>query len=228
MEIAELQQRLFNQGCYGGTIDGIAGQGTRDGILKFLTDGPDYALEEQDFVSAAADLGVPVSYVKALYEVESSGNPFIDGRPTILFEPHRFSRATKHRFDASHPRLSYPAWRPGNYPRTQKARYDQLVDAICLAPLAGFASASYGGFQILGENYGRCGARDAMAFAWQEAQTVADQLNHFVLFIKSDPVLHRALKAGDWVTVAKRYNGTAYYKNRYDVRLAQAERRAAA
>lgn len=228
MEISELQQRLSQAGCYNGEIDGVAGQGTREGILKFLTDGPDYALEEQDFVMAAADLGVPVSYVKALYEVESSGNPFIDGRPTILFEPHRFSRATKHRFDRSHPHISYPAWRPGNYPRTQKARYDQLVEAICLDPLAGFASASYGGFQILGENAVRCGARDAMAFAWQESRTVADQLAHFVSFIKSDTILWNALKIGDWVTVAKRYNGTGYKKNRYDVRLAQAERRAAA
>lgn len=197
-------------------------------ILKYLTDGPDFALEAQDFASAAAELGVPVSYVKALYEVESSGNPFVDGRPVILFEPHRFSRATGHRFDASHPDISYPTWRPGNYPRTQAARYEQLIKAICLDPLAGFASASYGGFQILGENAERCGVRDAMAFAWQESRTVADQLQHFVMFVKSDPILHAALKRGDWVTVAKRYNGTAYAQNRYDVRLAQAQRRAAA
>jgi hypothetical protein len=198
---------------------------TRAGILKFLTYGPDYPLGPEDFVEAAKELGVPPAYIKAFYEVESSGDPFIDGRPTILFEPHRFSRNTKHRFDASHPRISYRSWRPGNYPRTQRARYDQLIDAVCLDPLAGFASASYGGFQILGENYARCGARDAMAFAWQESMTVADQLAHLVLFIKSDPRLHRALKAGNWATVARLYNGTGYRANRYDVRLAQAVRR---
>jgi hypothetical protein len=36
--------------------------------------------------------------------------------------------------------------------------------------------------------------------------------------------LWNALRRGDWVTVAKLYNGTAYAQNRYDVRLAQAER----
>ncbi|WP_037500795.1 N-acetylmuramidase domain-containing protein [Sphingomonas jaspsi] len=224
MDVFELQTRLQSAGCYAGKIDGVAGAVTRQGVIDFMTLGPDYKLEDTDFDVAAGALGVPVSYVKALYEVESSGSPFIDGRPAILFEPHRFSRATGGRFDASHPHISYPAWDPKRYPRTQAARYDQLAEAVCLAPDAGFASASYGGFQILGENYHRCEARDPMAFAWQESQTTADQLHHFVLFIQSDRVLWDALKRADWVTVAKRYNGTAYYKNRYDVRLAQAER----
>lgn len=221
----ELQQRLANQGCYDGRIDGDAGTLTHEGVLKFLTAGPDYLLEDIDFSTAAALIGVPSSYVKALYEVESSGNPFVDGRPVILFEPHRFSKLTDGRFDARHPRISYPKWDASKYPRTQIARYTQLAEAVCLDPDAGFAAASYGAFQILGENYARCECRDAMAFAWQESQTACDQLHHFVLFIRSDPILHRALQRGDWVTVAKRYNGTAYYKNRYDVRLAQAQRK---
>lgn len=228
MNIDGLQRRLAQRGCYDGAIDGLAGPATRAGVLKFLTDGPDFGLDDGDFTDAAEALQVPRSYVKALYEVESSGDAFIDGRPTILFEPHRFSRATQHRFDGSHPAISYPTWDRSRYPRSQEGRYQQLVVAVCLDPLAGFASASYGGFQILGENFARCGARDSMAFAWQEAQTEADQLHHFVMFIKSDPVLHRALQRGDWVTVAKRYNGTGYRLNRYDIRLAQAERRAAA
>lgn len=225
MNISELQQRLTKQGSYSGNIDGDAGPATRAAILKFLTDGPDFGLAPKDYTDAAAELGVPESYVKALYEIESSGSPFIDGRPAILPEPHRFSKATGHRFDAAHPRLSYPKWDRTKYPRTQAARYDQLIAMICLDPLAGFGSASYGGFQIMGENYARCGAQDTMSFAWTESQTVADQLTHFVRFIKSDAALHRALKAADWATVALRYNGTGYRANRYDVRLAQAQRK---
>lgn len=228
MNIDGLQRRLAQRGCYDGAFDGIPLAKTRAGVLKFLTDGPDFGLDDGDFSDAAEALQVPRSYVKALYQVESSGDAFIDGRPTILFEPHRFSRATQHRFDASHPAISYPTWDRTRYPRSQDGRYQQLVVAVCLDPLAGFASASYGGFQILGENFARCGARDSMAFAWQESQTEADQLHHFVMFIKSDRVLWQALKRGDWVTVAKRYNGTGYRLNRYDIRLAQAERRAAA
>jgi len=222
MTIAELQQRLGTV-----TVDGVAGPATKAAVIKFLTIGPDTAITPTAFASAASSLGVDVSYVKALYEVESTGSPFVDGRPVILFEPHRFSHATGGRFDGSHPDISYPVWDPKKYPASQTARYDQLAEAVCLAPDAGFASASYGGFQILGENYSRCGCKDSMEFAWLESQSVADQLDHFVLFIKSDAVLLRALQRGDWVTVAKRYNGTAYFRHRYDVRLAQAQRRAA-
>lgn len=225
MKTSELQQRLASKGCYEGAIDGLPGRLTRAGVIKFLTVGPDDSIQDIDFSTAGAFLGVPASYVKALFEVESTGSPFINGRPTILFEPHRFSRATGHRFDRSHPHLSYPKWDSKKYPASQEGRYAQLAEAVCLDPDAGFASASYGGFQILGENYARCDCTDPMAFAWQESQTVADQLHHFCLFIKSDPILHRALQRGDWVTVAKRYNGTAYYVHRYDVRLAQAVRR---
>jgi hypothetical protein len=218
--LQDLQQRLAEHG--------ITGPDLRQNIITFLTSGPDFLLEDVDFANAASMLGVPVAYVRALYQVESSGSPFIGGRPTILFEPHRFSRATGHLFDATHPNVSYPNWNPALYPRTQAARYEQLTEAVCLDPDAGFGSASYGGFQILGENYARCQARDAMAFAWQESQTAADQLNHFCFFVESDQVLHDGLRSADWVTVAKRYNGTAYARNRYDVRLARAARMAAA
>lgn len=228
MDKMELQLRLQRAGCYSGLIDGVTGPLTQRAILEYLTRGPDYLLETADFAVAAVALAVPASYVKALYEVESSGLPFVDGRPAILFEPHRFSKATGGRFDATNPKVSYPKWDAKKYPGSQKGRYAQLIEAVCLDPDAGFASASYGAFQILGENYARCGAFDAMSFAWQESQTASDQLNHFIQFIKSDPILHRALQRGDWVTVAKRYNGTAYYKNRYDVRLAQEQRKAAA
>jgi hypothetical protein len=215
-----LRERLAQHGCTSGDL--------KVDVIKFLTQGPDYLLEEVDFSTAAVVLAAPASYVKALYQVESSGNPFVNGRPVILFEPHRFSKATGRKYDRTHPHISYPNWDPKRYPASQLGRYEQLAEAVGLDADAGFASASYGAFQILGENFARCDCVDPMAFAWQESQTAADQLNHFCLFIRSDPTLHRALQRGDWVTVAKLYNGTAYYKNRYDVRLAQAQRKAAA
>jgi hypothetical protein len=210
----DLQQRLAEHGC--------------GNVVEFLTIGTDDPLGDIDFAMAADSLDVPVSHIRALYEVESTGSPFLNGRPVILFEPHRFSRATEHQYDASHPNISYRNWDPKRYPSSQVGRLAQLTEAASLDYEAAFASTSYGGFQVLGENYHRCDCVDAMAFAWQESQTVADQLNHFCLFVRSDAVLHRALQRADWVTVAKHYNGTAYYKNRYDVRLAQAQRKAAA
>lgn len=221
MDVAQLQQRLAALGCYAGAIDGLYGPGTRAGVLKALTDGPDHALEEQDAAAAAERLGVDTAKVWAVYEVESTGDAFIDGRPTILFEPHRFSRATKHRFDRDWPGVSYPEWNPKRYPRSQPARYDQLLTAVGLDVDAGFASASYGGFQILGENYAVCDAASPWAFAWRQAQTESDQLEAFVLFVINRG-LAPALRRGDWAVFARGYNGTAFRKNRYDERLAAA------
>ena len=228
MDVAELQRRLAEHGCYAGPTNGVYDAETRAGVLAALTNGPDYRLEQVDAEAAAAELGVQAAKIWAIYDVESSGDAFLGGRPTILFEPHRFSRATRHRFDGlANQNVSYPHWDPKRYPRTQSARYMQLLDAVGLDVDAGFASASYGGFQILGENYALCDAPSPWAFAWRQAQTESDQLYAFSRFVIQRG-LAPALRRGDWAAFAKGYNGTAYRLNRYDERLAAAYARRAA
>jgi len=225
MKVRDLQIELVRVGTMSQVgIDGAWGPTTRAAVLKALTDGPDLRVTDGDFAAAAAELGVPPIRVKVIQQVESTGDPFADGRPTILPEPHRFSRATAHRFDVSHPKISSRSWNKALYPRSQAERWNMLLDMVGLDIDAGFASASYGSFQILGENFRACGFYSPWAFALAQSRTEGDQLRAFVRFIKADAVLHSALKRGDWVTVAKRYNGTAYAANRYDIRLAQAER----
>lgn len=222
----ELQVELVRCGTLSqADIDGKWGPKTRAATLKALTDGPDTRVTDADFAAAAVALELPDDIrVRVIHDVESSGDPFIDGRPSILPEPHRFSRATGHRYDASHPRLSSRKWNKALYPGKQAARWEMLLDMVALNVDAGFASASYGGFQILGENHKRCGFYSPWAFALAESLTEGHQLQAFVKFIQGDHRLWNALKRGDWVTVARLYNGSAYAQNRYDVRLAQAER----
>lgn len=229
MDQAALQRRMATLGYYSGAVDGVIGPVSKAAILRCLTDGPDYPITEHDVDRAAADLGVEPAKVWAVYDVESTGSAFIDGRATILFEPHRFSRSTGHRFDRGHPALSSRNWSRALYPRRQADRWQQLLDAVALDVDAGFMSASYGGFQVLGENYAACGAPDPWSFAWRQCQTEGDQLAAFVAFVAARG-LKAALQDGDWVTFARGYNGTAFKENRYDERLvaAYAQRRAAA
>src|SRR3546814_638959 len=155
-------------------------------------------------------------------------SPFIDGRPSILFEPHRFSRSTKHRYDQSPPSISSRTCTRKLYPGIQWGRYQQLLRAVRLDVDAAFMSASYGGFQILGEHWEVCGAISPWSFAWKQAQTEGDQLEAFVRFVEARG-LKGALQRGDWAAFARGYNGTAYRANKYDERLAAAfARRAAA
>lgn len=228
MDHATLQRRLASLGYYAGAMDGKFGPISKAATLKCLTDGPDYPISDNDISRAASDLGVEPAKVWAVYDVESTGTAFIDGRSTILFEPHRFSRSTGHRFDKSNPTLSSRAWNRALYPRRQADRWQQLLDAVALDVDAGFMSASYGGFQILGENYAVCDAPDPWSFAWRQAQTEGDQLDAFVRFVIGRG-LKGALQRSDWAAFAKGYNGTAFRENRYDERLsaAYAKRRAA-
>jgi hypothetical protein len=226
MTVEGLQSLLAAAGRYRGAIDGQFGPKTEGAVLTAMTDGPDTKLIPADYRAAAETLGCEPAAVRAFAEVESAGEGFMLGRPVLLFEPHRFSAATKHRWDATHPNVSYPDWDPKRYPKPQGTRYGQLLEAAKLDIDAAFASASYGKFQILGENYRLCGYVSAFAFAVGMAKDEQAQLAAFVRFIINRG-LADDLQAKRWDTLARGYNGTAYRQNGYDMKLADAYERVA-
>lgn len=222
MDVATLQRRMVALG-YPLMIDGQYGPRTRAAVLAALTDPPDTPVVAADIVGLAEQWEVEPAALWAVRDVEAAGAGFFDGRPKLLFEPHRFSRATAHRFDAQHPNVSYRSWDRTRYPGTQRARYEQLLDAVALDVDAGFASASYGAFQILGENWKVCAEESPLDFALSEARGELGQLRHFTRFCASN-CLVPPLRRKDWATFARGYNGTAYKVNRYDEKLAAAYR----
>lgn len=214
-------------------VDGWLGTKSKAAFMAMMTDGPDTPLDDCDMKAALKPLAaraqaITLAHVMAAYDVESTGQPFIAGRPTILPEPHRFSRNTQHRFDGKVPaRVSNRRWDRSLYPATQAARYDVLWDMIRLDPWAGFASASYGGFQVLGENYSLCEFADPMAFARAHAQTVAAHLMAFTMFVinrglADDLGRCRPNDPESCVDFCRGYNGTAFRVNRYHERFARA------
>lgn len=223
-DLATLQRHLGSTGRYHGLVDGKWGPLTEAAILKAMEDGPDTALTDNDYAASASRLGCKVSHIKAVAEVEAAGAGFQNGIPKILPERHRFSRLTKGRFDVSHPHLSYPRWGARPYPKSQVDRYRLLLDMVQLDIDAGFAACSYGKFQILGENHLACGYPTPWSFAFAMAKNEAAQLMAFEKFLEAEDLLY-ALREGHWATFAKGFNGPAYRKNRYDVKLAQAARR---
>jgi hypothetical protein len=224
MTIQDLQNELAKRGFYTGRIDGKYGDGTRSALLACLKAGPDTPLTNNDIVSSANALGVSPAHIQTIVAVEAAGAGFFNGLPKILFEGHIFSRLTNGRFNASHPRLSYPRWDKSKYPKTQEGRYAQLLDAVALDPDAAFSAASYGAFQILGSNYKVCGYGSAFDFVLAQCETEGEQLKAFVGFVKGNK-LDDELRTNNWAGFARGYNGPAYRENAYDVKLANAYQR---
>jgi len=220
MTAKELQGKLNSLG-YKLVADGKFGPASQSALLKCLTDGADTKLSEADVTRAANALGVNNAKIWTVWDVEAAASPFIDGRPTILFEPHIFSRLTDRKYDASQPDISSRTWNRKLYPGSQQGRWNQVLKATSLDVDAGLSSASYGGFQILGSNHLVCGYDTPWDFVYAQSRTEADQLRAFVAFVAGRGLAH-ALRQGDWAAFAKGYNGSAYRENKYDEKLAKA------
>ncbi|MEW6211355.1 MAG: N-acetylmuramidase family protein [Acidobacteriota bacterium] len=178
-------------------------------------------LTEQDFTQAAQLLGCSVAAIKAVSEVEAPRGGFLpDGRPTILFEGHIFSRYTKGQYDATHPTISYPAWTKRFY-KGGAGEYDRLYQAINLNRTAALMSASWGKFQIMGFNFAHCGFTSVDEFVHVMEISEGDHLKAFCLYIK-DVFLDDELRDRRWADFARKYNGPDYKKNRYAEKMAAA------
>lgn len=220
------------QAARGLVVDGVAG----DRTIAALQGAHDNRLLTQKDLQRAADaLEVDLASVMAVNTVESNGHGFLpNGKPVVLFERHIMYRrlaaaddpadaeAAQLRADkmaSSHPSVVNP--RPGGY-AGGTAEHQRLAQARQIDDTCALESSSWGMFQIMGFHWSALGYESAQEFAGRMSLSEGEQLQAFVRFIKADPLLHKALKSHRWAEFAKRYNGPAYQKNLYDVKLARA------
>lgn len=181
-------------------------------------------LNDADYQRAATELGVTVAHIKTVTEVEAKGSGYLsDGRVKILFERHVFfkeidpenkARAVAEAPDLCQPKAGGYVGNAGEWDRLERAKLYDGDDAL--------KSASWGMYQIMGYHYATCGYADVFAFVDAMALSEGKQLDAFVKFIKADKKLWDALRSKDWKTFARIYNGPAYAKNLYDIKLSQA------
>jgi hypothetical protein len=165
--------------------------------------------------AGAKKIGCAVAIVRAVIAVESSGGFLRDGRPRILFERHYFCRLTAGKHSASNPDISSTRW--GGY-RGGVAEYERLHRAIALDRKAALRSASWGAFQIMGDNFEAAGFDSVEAFVKAMVAGEPQQLGAFVNFVR-DRRLDDELRRLDWAGFARGYNGPAFRENRYDKKL---------
>jgi hypothetical protein len=188
-------------------------------------------LTDPDYAAAAKLLNCDVAAIKAVAEVESSGNGFLtDGRVKILFEGHQFYKYTKGKFAVSHPTICFKKWTKKFYATGPNAdargagELARLAEAMALNETAALLSASYGKFQIMGFNFAIAGFTTVQDFYTAMQISEAEHLMAFCNYIKANAI-DDELRSHNWAGFALRYNGAEYKKNQYDTKLAKAHKK---
>jgi LysM repeat protein len=166
-----------------------------------------YETQGDTIAAQAAALDLEPSVAAAVLITESSGAGFgRDGRLKICFERHIFASRTG-------------AW-VANTHRNQAEEYRALEEAKGIDPVAAYASISMGVAQIMGFNARSIGYADAEAMFEDMGGSEERQVDGFFAFVAARPALLEAARTRNWAAFARGYNGPAYSRNRYDIKMA--------
>lgn len=188
----------------------------RHRVFSAMCWNPGPGLVNADFAAAAATLGCEKEAIQAVAIVETRRSAHDEvGRPTILFERHKFRGFTNGVYNTSHPDLSGPQGAYGQF----SAQYGKLRRAAILNEEAALKAASWGAFQIMGFNHATAGYGSVGAFVDAMIGSQANQLNAFVSFVGADRSMKNAIINKNWATFARLYNGPEYAKNNYDGKM---------
>ena len=186
-------------------------------------------LVEKDYADAAKRIGAGVDplIVHALAKVESGGHSGFGalGLPKIAYEGHVFADLTHHKYDRTHPLLSYsfvvkagPEWRTNN--ENQETAWKTLKEAAALDETAALESCSWGMFQVMGKNYATCKYAKVQDFVAAMKAGEKGQLEAFTNFCLGTPRLPQALADKNYQHIARAYNGKHF--GDYDKRIEKA------
>lgn len=244
-DVRQLQNWLKNAGMEI-TPDGEFGPGTQRAVVAFqVSHGlsptgsvgkdtflilhglpvDDRLLTQQDLQDLAARLDVSVAHVMAVNAVESRGSGFFENDlAAILYERHIMRRRlNEYHIDPT----QYIKERPnlvntsmGGYVGGVR-EYERLERAKKIHVPSAYESCSWGLFQVMGYHWVALGYVSVDEYVRLMQTSERYHLEAFGRFVEIDPRLHRALREGDWKTFARWYNGPAYAKNQYDVKMAR-------
>lgn len=202
--------------------DGQFGPVSRKALEAVFTNTCADATTDADLAVFAQRLGCSLKQLRAVSLVESGGAGFDDkGRPKILFERHLFWRFT----NGKHGLTSFSNPRGGGY---AEPSWDKLGRAAALSPFKAFESVSWGKFQVLGMWWDELGYPSPVEMAYS---TVISEDAHYEMLIRYIEMnkMQGAVRAlstnpADCREFARKYNGPAYTKFKYDEKLARAMR----
>lgn len=176
-------------------------------------------------------LGIETAALRAVIEVECKSSGFnADGTPVILFERHVMRQrliANKRDIDLKLISVERPDLcnkTDGGY-GLYSAQHGRLNAAAQYHRVSALESASWGIGQVMGYHWKSLGYESLQAFINAMYKDEASQLDAMCRYIKVNGLVN-SLKNKDWKAFAHGYNGSAYAKNSYDVKLANAYKKA--
>ena len=183
-------------------------------------------ITDEELRETARENGIQASHLFAVRKVEAPRGPFdSNNRLTALWEYHIFYRylPKAKRQKALDQNLARSRWGQLKY-GSYNSQYDKFDRGRLIDSEAAYRSMSYGSYQTMGFNAKLCGYRSAELMVDDYRKGEAQQTIAVLNFIKANQKRYEALQKGDWHTFARLYNGSAYKKHRYHVRLANAEK----
>lgn len=229
-------QRWLNQHGAQLAVDGAWGPKTRAAVIETFRNTAAPAATPGEIRLVADRLRADPRQLRAVARVEGGGSGWDDaGLLKILWERHWLWKRVKVSALWSVARQAYlsnPT--PGGYTVDADGdgindSWEKLADA---AGLFGFdvaaECASFGKFQIMGAHWKALGYRSVREFVWLLSLSEAEHYAAFARFIEANG-LAPALRKIDGNPINARgfaagYNGSAYEKNSYDVKIAAAWR----
>ena len=169
-------------------------------------------LIENDYLELSTEFALSVPQIKAVVEVESGGRGFDDatGKILIQFEPVWFKRKS--------PYTPSGKWSV-NKVDVQAKEWEAFNNAFTHNPEAAMEATSIGLMQVMGFHFKLLGFA-SVGDMWDFAkESEANQIRLGLRFIKSNPKMYKALKAGIWWQFAYYYNGEQYKKFKYHTRM---------
>jgi hypothetical protein len=176
-------------------------------------------LGRADYEAAAAALGLTEwEVIGAVARTEAERGAYgPDGRPTILFERHKFHEFTKGVHSAQHPDISNA--RGGGYgDGSHENAWRRFERAYALDPEAAIKATSWGQFQMMGFNFFMTPHTSPQAMVAFMAENEVNQLSVFMDFVRHCNLID-AMRTRSWREFAAAYNGSGYERNRYHEKM---------
>lgn len=214
-------------------VDGIGGPATRKAIIETFRNTNAPAATRADIVQIAERLGGSVRQVNAVAEVESAGGGWDDkGLLKCLYERHIAYRAIKKVQQIAIGFLSLG--KAGGYTVDADRNgvndsWEKIAAAMCIHGFKALEWASWGKFQVMGYHWASLGYTSVQDMVWKLSRDEAAHYDSLARYIENNRLVSafRAIdgKPENCRAFAKGYNGPAYAKGGYHIKIALAYKR---